>query len=715
MKKNFPIHQLRENIKEKKDEYTILTYIIQIIENKFFCLLYCVAAFSIGLCACARQQVIIVDPTETQPTFDNDILNQYSEQNNINAKNNLCEIGIVNENVDSLQIKADIKNHEWEKNIDNAWGGKLFTFHYFRSNSKLFTKKGFQKEVAANGKERYLLADQPHPKISGIMLNVFVHGIKNKPGRLDFIYQSRKKNNFEKITRNNFILENRKPDKIQIGIKDPGDQSNCPIVHLFYFSDKFLIDLQGLNLIKDTLSSIAYIEIFYENVIILTKKLSGKETTIPFSTEIQPTNVRLVSRFGTIAATPDQHNKHLFKINLFPFIKTIFVKDAIGNPLDKANVCVSLNIHKKKSVPEDGILSLFGHLGRIFSKPEKSLINPVLIATQSDHEGKVYFLSWKYPFSKFTTDVLKQGYIPVENHTLSNNGEIILTEDKTRIHSLIFDFKQCMNENINVHKSKGHLNIYDNGVKVAKLKPDMSETLPFVSNPQYYFYHPSYFYNTIYNRFTDIFEVSPTQFNQKQKKGALDEQVLIIMDVTDDDPKGRAFIKAISALKKYLHKIGWDTFSKSKKQKFRIATAYHDHLNYLSSTNDINVDLLMVQADSSFTEQLKKAFSSFQTNNEYPKKVIYIISSKRATVVPDEYLVESFNTEILNNNRIAFNAIIIGDYGGIPLTQLAQRTYGKYSWCLTDDCVYSKLNQIIKYASPEEIEGTILCNGFTEQ
>jgi len=712
----FFIESLKSNYKEI---IIILRNIIQMFEKKSFYFFYCFVFIIICLCACAcaRRQATIVDSQKEMQHFETKPINHPPEFNEIDI-NNRYEIGMVNQYLDSLKIEGDIKKNEWKKGRENTWHGKLLTFNYYQSNSKMFVKKGLQKEAVSNGKHMYLLTDKyPSKTQSRIMLNVFVHGIQNRPELLKFHYRSthkNSKNNVEKLSRNNFSISNQKPDRIQIGVNDP-DQPDCPEIHLFYFSNNYYVHIKGIDLIKNTLENIAYIEISHKNIIILTLKISGKETTIPFSTETYPTKVRFVSRFGRIDAKPDQNNKQLFEINLFPLIKTIVVKDSRGKSIENANVNVKLNVNKKQSISQHKIFSMFGSFGRIFSKPETPKVNPILTSSQTDHDGKAYFLSWNYSYPMLSIDVFKQGYIGIENQILFSNGKILLSEDKTQVNSLIFDFKPCMNENIDVHKSKGQLNIYENGAIVGSLKPDVSEVLPFVNQPQYSYYHPSYIYNTVFNHFTGIFEIFPTQFNQKLKNNTPEQQILIIMDVTDDDPKGRAFIKTCSALKRYLYEIKWETFSISKKKQFRIATAYHDHLNYISSIDSINYDLLMVQADSSFTEQLKKAFTSFQNNKKCYKKVIYMISSKRATIVPNQHLVDLFNIDKMNNEMISFNAIIIGDYGGMPLSHLAQKTYGQCYWCLTDDLIYSRLNQIISPNPIKETKNSILCNTFLGQ
>jgi len=172
-------------------------------------------------------------------------------------------------------------------------------------------------------------------------------------------------------------------------------------------------------------------------------------------------------------------------------------------------------------------------------------------------------------------------------------------------------------------------------------------------------------------------------------------QSLIILDVTDDDRRWVAFSKGRNAVMNFLSEIGWQDDQNDPRMKIKFATAFESYLKYLHSIKDIKKEVPKIQAPSSLKEQLQKAFNSFDDTIDGSKKVIYIISSKRADIItPQDLNKLQLNLEEINKQK-SFNCIIIGDYGGNSLKRLALTAGGDFYRCKNDQEIVEKLKQMI--------------------
>jgi len=175
-------------------------------------------------------------------------------------------------------------------------------------------------------------------------------------------------------------------------------------------------------------------------------------------------------------------------------------------------------------------------------------------------------------------------------------------------------------------------------------------------------------------------------------------QSLIILDVTDDDRRAVAFKKGRNAVICFLDNIGWATKLNNKKY-VKIASAFEGHLKYLKNLQEISTELPKVQAPSSLKEQLSVAFNSFDNSLNGPKKIIYIVSSKRADIItPADLEKLQINTNEILRNNISFNCIIIGDYGGHSMKNLTERIEGKFFRCTEQNDLVEKLKTIIYHS-----------------
>ena len=170
--------------------------------------------------------------------------------------------------------------------------------------------------------------------------------------------------------------------------------------------------------------------------------------------------------------------------------------------------------------------------------------------------------------------------------------------------------------------------------------------------------------------------------------------VQIIIEAAGDDPTATDFLKARDGVVDYLEKIELNDINKTI--DVNVYLSYENYLEHLKTINEIKVSL-PVQAASSVAEQFKKAFNSFNNKNGL-KKIVYIISSARSTViVPDNLENEK---QLLNKKNISFNCIFITTndtpYSDKGLEKLTKETKGTYTYCKDSNMVSKALKEIFK-------------------
>ncbi|KPA15764.1 hypothetical protein MHK_004067, partial [Candidatus Magnetomorum sp. HK-1] len=168
----------------------------------------------------------------------------------------------------------------------------------------------------------------------------------------------------------------------------------------------------------------------------------------------------------------------------------------------------------------------------------------------------------------------------------------------------------------------------------------------------------------------------------------------VIIEAAGDDPKAIDFIKAKNGLVDYLQQL----------QKYRIpknsidvnaALGYQDQLQFMESIDEIKDSYPMFQADSTFLAQFEKAINSF-TYDEELRRLVYIISSRRTFIIPDD-----LDREIskLQQKNIAFSCIYIysvGNPSGKGLEEMARQTDGNFYPCKNASMIRDALKSIFK-------------------
>ena len=645
--------------------------------------------------------------------------NEFSKQNQMVKEETLSPEPVVERDVppyllgirsafDHAHIAGAISQREWKAN-DHYYEARLFTFKISilspdRRIKKIFKQKGFAYQSSYNIDS--FVVDLNNAKKNTVPLIVRIYGFSKNPLSLKFSQKLKGASSFFELRKDSFIIDNRPAEKLEIAKKLSIQGINYPVVNLFYdkqdieqqpprFVGKNVVTtiIEDYDLIASTIKDAAYLEYINNDIIVATSPVNEKEISCTFESDKIPTNVHLRTRQKSIKT--QKIGRHRFQLSLKPFIKKVIVKNHRNQCLSNTTVHIYLDRKKQVHLQTKASNSFFAALNHLFSKPKVSHISEkiTLYSGKTNKNGIAAFVDLGYPLHNMRVDITKPGYQIKENIPVTFPLQIRLEPRTKMLETMSLHYGICENESARIHQTGGQLEIYDNGQLCASLSPEDHMILPFVKNPVYRFKHPDYYYQDIIidtpNRQMKIVPKSRIQHPQGQM------QVLIIMDVTDDDPRGVAFLKTTEALLRYLAEIQWDALPAEKKHRIKVASAYQDHLNYFDQTGDIDNNILMIQADCSLTDQLKKAFAQFDSHLQGKKKVIYIISSRRASVVVDDHLVNRINTDRLIQNQTMFSGIVVGKYGGKGLKKLSTLTSGHFSYCKTSDDIYYRLNDVV--------------------
>ena len=672
-----------------------------------------------------------------------------NEKNDTNYNLTQYEIGIRNNYKYSgfIEIKGNIKSHEWEKNsVDDSWFGSICKI---RLKIKLHNKtvhksykNGFRLDKKSNfQKERYYL--DPDMIGNGISLYVYVHGFHKKPSELS-IKLTRNlnyENDFINLTAKDFKIGKNHPIKI---IKTYTEKDRRrrkysfqsgimyhPVLRLYFkkqtgkdiksytqkLKNEYRVSIKGYELIHN-LADTCYIEFLKNNVIIAIENVDKKIISKSFPTNNTPTSVRIRSYYGSIINDNYNPDKHLFHINLLPLLSKIHVINEHGNPVENANV----NVKYIKEVISNPIVqqnnkkylnnywffnqfkSLFNYLvhrdSSSFEKKQvKQSISYSLIdyySSQTNNNGDLFFINWRNSSNRFLVDISKYGYIGLKEKKIYDN-KFVLFYNKTHLKNFRFQYKSCEGESSFIHEDKGLLEIYEQNKKIARLNPKENSILPFCNNPKYRFSHPDYIYNDVIFDSSGVMIIQPLykiqRPYQKQFKSAEKEQVLIIFDATDQSSKGLSFPMACDVIVKYLKYINWDNYL-YKKDRIKVAAAFMNNLEFINSSDKINNSLRLINVYSSPKDQLKIGINSFNKKLKGHKRIIFIVSSKQAVVNVKDNFADLFDIAKLQSNKISINCIVIGSYGGEPLKKLSKKTFGKFLYSINKDEIYSTIKRL---------------------
>lgn len=615
---------------------------------------------------------------------------------------------------DHARIAGAISHTEW-KGYGDYFEAKLFTLKvsvltHDRRIQNVFKQKGFAYKPSPIN-DSYI-ADLNHVEANTVPLVVRVYGFQKQPPSLKFFQKLQGQSTFFELKKDSFIIDNRGAKKLEIAQKTQIKGKYCPLVNLYYEQhviqqqkphvDKevtITTTIEDYNQVSSSIKDLAYLEYINNNVIIATSSINQQEIAYTFSSDKIPTIVQLSTRQKKIQAQKIDHQRYM--LSLKPFTKHIIVMNHIGHPISQASVHIYVNRKRTIQLQNERSNSFLNRFYHLFSNPKESYITEkiTLYSGKTNHNGIALFVDPGYPLQHMRVDIAKSGYQVKENIPIAFPLQIRLEPRAKMLKTIRLHYAACMDESENIHQSGGVLEIYKEGQLFASLPPEDIMLLPFVKDPVFQFKHPDYLYHDI------TMDSSGHQINIIPKariqrpQGQL--QVLIIMDVTDDDPRGVAFLKISEALIRYLNGIQWDTLPEEQKYRIKVASAYQDYLNYFTQTGEIDHNILMIQADCSVTEQLEKAFAQFDSHVQGEKKVIYIISSRRASVVVDDNIVNRINTDRLIDNQTIFSGLVVGKYGGKGFQKLSNVTSGHFSYCKTSDDIYKKLNDIVGSLSNE--------------
>jgi len=635
-----------------------------------------------------------------------------SPDSNISQDIPLYRLGFQS-SFDHAHIAGSILHTEW-KAYGDYYEARLFTFKVSilsqdRKIQNFYKQKGFvYKSSRINDS---FIADLNHSETNSVPLVVRVYGFSTLPPSLKFFQKLKGKSPFFELKKDSFIIENYVLEKLEIAQKIQISGKYCPLVNLHYHQhiyrpqviqqqppiDENLVTIttiiEGYELISLSIKELAYLEFISNNVIVATSPVNQREISYTFASDKVPDIVQLSTRQNKIQAKKIDFQRYM--LSLKPYIREIIITNHIGQPISQAAVHIYANRKRQVYLQNTRSSSFFNRFFRLFSKPSESYITEkiTLYSGKTNKNGIASFVDPGFPLNYMYADIAKIGYQVKENIPIAFPLQIRLEPRTKMLQTIHFKYAACMNESVHIHQSGGVLEIYDQGQLLASLTPEDNMILPFVKNPVYQFKNPEYLYHDI------RIDPSGYQFTIVPKariqRPQAQVQVLIIMDVTDDDPRGVAFLQIKNALVRYLNDIQWDTLPADKKHQIKVASAYQDYLNYFTDTGEIDNNILMIQADCSLTEQIKKAFAQFDSQLQGKKKVIYIISSRRASVIVDDNLIHRINTDQLIQDHKIFSGIVVGEYGGKGFRKLSQLTSGQFSYCKTSDEIYSRLNDIV--------------------
>jgi opacity protein-like surface antigen len=172
----------------------------------------------------------------------------------------------------------------------------------------------------------------------------------------------------------------------------------------------------------------------------------------------------------------------------------------------------------------------------------------------------------------------------------------------------------------------------------------------------------------------------------------------IIIEAAGDDPKAIDFLKARDGLASYMQQLKKYNIDRTTID-LQPALGYQDQLQFLETAEEVKDSFPMFQADSSFRAQFKKAVHSF-SYAEGLRRLVYIVSSRRTFIVPDDLDNEIAQLNPRNREQnIAFSCIYIYSGGkprGKALENMALKTNGKFYPCKSANDIRDALKDIFK-------------------
>ncbi|KPA19200.1 secreted protein containing Dystroglycan-type cadherin-like protein [Candidatus Magnetomorum sp. HK-1] len=168
----------------------------------------------------------------------------------------------------------------------------------------------------------------------------------------------------------------------------------------------------------------------------------------------------------------------------------------------------------------------------------------------------------------------------------------------------------------------------------------------------------------------------------------------IVLEAAGNDPKAIDYITAKEGVVKYLLQLKKYRINK-RSIDVQTGQGYQDQVQFMDSIDEIKKSFPMFQADSSFRSQFKKAANSFSYDKGI-RKFVYVISSQRTFIVPDDLKKQ---TDYLRKRNISFSCIYIYSDekpGESSLKKMAKKTKGKFRACKTPEDIRNALKEIFQ-------------------
>ena len=164
-------------------------------------------------------------------------------------------------------------------------------------------------------------------------------------------------------------------------------------------------------------------------------------------------------------------------------------------------------------------------------------------------------------------------------------------------------------------------------------------------------------------------------------------QIMIIIDVTNPDPRGKVFPLIRQTIIEYLEQIQWEK-SLDKRKGILVSKSYDDKIELISNMDELKETYPMSHSSLNFQNQFKNALQAFSNKNN--KHLIYIISSRSTANIG-----RKLNLDDLIDSGKTFHSIVVGDYGGQSLQKLSEKTGGLFIRCNTKELILYQIKTIM--------------------
>jgi len=552
----------------------------------------------------------------------------------------------------NFNIKGSVAPNEWESTDDGLWLGILQTFTVNNDYQLVGLNKSINQR--SDMAEYSLIVDQTYQgnKLP-FYINIIVHGLTESPSTLSFFveYSSQQDGAFLFLSKEHFFINNTNPFKMNFEKSD---------VHLYWkqnnninnkritttnnrtnITDKIVVKDQKGDGVNNALVNIFCKEPFHSRII--HQKTKGSCLT----DNVLLNGFRKVISVVTFSSEKNQMRKTFNDACLDTIYTDIngIAEFTINRPIEECYF----------SIAKEGYLSETG-----------KLINgkSVELKEQLKNENKMTVVSEK-------GKPIADANVVIQDE--SNDINLLKKTDPNGLVGISAYLDSKKEITVSITKKGYYIDSFSIKARdLSGLQRTLKKfTLPLPSPP------------------TKILppkdSLLPPPIPQPLP---LPKRVSIIIDETDSDIKARAFSICKNAVVEYFKKIRWEQ-TPSIKSKISIYVAYLQRLKLLNSIDAIVTERPKIGSTFSIDSILNKAISSFDDTIK-KKKIIYLMSSGRTSVIPDN-IIDLIDTKIMKKRNISIHFIIIGDYGSESLTVIADESGGSVKFCNDKIEIYDQL------------------------